>query len=358
MGGQKGVAHFYHYLSNHCSVVLALSKENEIEKTYPFQLHPFLFNHWVGFLNIIYIPSLIKLIKQEKIDIIILEHSYFGWLGFLLRYFTGKPFIIHSHNLEFERFKMAGRKWWKMYAAYEKWVHKKANHIFYKCEEDAAAFLQLLPATHPSYSIITYGTHLEKAPTHQEQLAARKWIEQYHNISTNHLIFLLNGTMNYAPNKNAANIIIEQIIPLLQKEKLAYTIIFCGSGFTESFMQLADNIPEIIIAGYVPDIDMYLKGCTAFIQPSALATGIKTKLVEALANNLTVITTESGARGLQNNYLTNKMSIVEDNNIEKFIHQMKSVALDDSHSINTLFFENFYWNNIAHKAYLSLLQLL
>jgi len=66
------------------------------------------------------------------VDIILIEHSYLGWLGILLRALTGKPFVIHSHNIEAQRFKIAGKFWWKLYEQYERFVHAKANHVFIK----------------------------------------------------------------------------------------------------------------------------------------------------------------------------------------------------------------------------------
>ncbi|PMX56092.1 hypothetical protein C1Y13_29940, partial [Pseudomonas sp. FW305-33] len=36
--------------------------------------------------------------------------------------------------------------------------------------------------------------------------------------------------------------------------------------------QSINSVPEIIFTGFVENIDMYFKGCNAFIQPSAMAT--------------------------------------------------------------------------------------
>jgi glycosyltransferase involved in cell wall biosynthesis len=357
MGGQKGVADFYHYLSGEANVLLACPKENEAAEGYPFRILPFLFNQWVGFLNIWYLPFLIRLIRKQRIDVIIIEQSYYGWLGLLLKYLTGKPFVIHSHNIEGERFRIAGKKWWKLYSQYEKWAHQKADHLFYKCEEDARYFIALTGKKHPPYSIIPYGTHFTHIPDLSAKSTARAFLEKAYSLTGDERLFFFNGTMDYAPNADAVRIISEALIPQIRKENFVCKIILSGNHISEELKSRLLTYPEIILAGYVPDINLYMQGCDAFIQPSSLATGIKTKLVEALANNLTVITMESGARGLRQPYLSSKMILVKDNAIHSFLLAMQEVKGTISINTPAAFFTDFYWQNITHTAYLSLQQL-
>ncbi|MBA4260340.1 MAG: hypothetical protein C0446_14350, partial [Chitinophaga sp.] len=107
MGGQKYIVDYYRALSKQTNVVLAVSKDNKEAVLTEKELNvlPFLFNHWYGFLNLIYCFKLVQIIKREKIDIIIIDHSYFGWLGILLRWLTGKKLVIKSANLEAFRFR-------------------------------------------------------------------------------------------------------------------------------------------------------------------------------------------------------------------------------------------------------------
>ncbi|MDP1971375.1 MAG: glycosyltransferase family 4 protein, partial [Sediminibacterium sp.] len=102
MGGQKYIVDYYRELAKQTKVVLAVSKDNKEAASTETSLNllPFLFNHWYGFLNIFYCFKLIQIIKKEQIDLIIIDHSYYGWLGILLRLFTGKKLIIKSANLE------------------------------------------------------------------------------------------------------------------------------------------------------------------------------------------------------------------------------------------------------------------
>lgn len=357
MGGQKGAADFYKYLSTDCNVILAASKDNESGNNYPFTILPFLFNHWLGFLNFLHLPALLHQIKKNKIDIIIIEHSYFAWLGLLLKYLSGKTFVIHAHNIETERFRIAKRSWWKLYKHYEQWAHQKADLIFYKCEEDAQYFIHKIGTKHPPYTIIPYGTYHTTIPTTEEKIDAAKLIRTKHSINENELLFLFNGTLDYAPNVDAVKVMMKEIIPQARLNNILFKIILCGNRMKEGLKNEVAAFPEIIDAGYVADIDAYMKGCDAFIQPSAFATGIKTKLVEALANDLFIITTESGARGLHFEYLHQKITMVKDNDINSFIESMQQIKNKKNHHTPIDFFSTFYWQNITHKAFLSLQKL-
>ena len=70
----------------------------------------------------------------------IIEHPYYGWLGLLVKRFCKVKLIIHSHNIEAERFKTTGRWWWKILWHYEKNVHKSADFTFCITENDRQYF--------------------------------------------------------------------------------------------------------------------------------------------------------------------------------------------------------------------------
>ncbi|MFX9042769.1 hypothetical protein ABTN45_20340, partial [Acinetobacter baumannii] len=73
----------------------------------------FLFNHWKSIGNIFYVLRVAAIIKRHHIDIILIDHSYFGWMGICLQAITGKPFVIKSANIEYLRFKETNRPFWQ-----------------------------------------------------------------------------------------------------------------------------------------------------------------------------------------------------------------------------------------------------
>ena len=82
MGGQKCVAAFYSQLAKQTKLILAVAKENTDIKDTGMETLPFLYHHKFGFANLRYLFRLRKLIKQQNIDVVCIEHSYLGWLVF------------------------------------------------------------------------------------------------------------------------------------------------------------------------------------------------------------------------------------------------------------------------------------
>ena len=153
--------------------------------------------------------------------------------------------------------------------------------------------------------------------------------------------------MDYTPNAEAIDAIIEQIIPRLNKQSLSYTIIICGRNLPERFNELKD-IPEIIFAGFVKDISIYFKGADIFINPVIEGGGIKTKLVEALGANLSAVSTQRGAIGIPKSVILNKLIIVDNNDWDAFSSQILST--DTTLITPDSFYDYFSWESIAKKA--------
>lgn len=197
---------------------------------------------------------------------------------------------------------------------------------------------------------ITYGFELSKPPSSRERLNAKKTLQDLHGIDADELIIFFNGTLDYAPNLAAVDIILQEINPrLLNKKRLRYKIIICGKNLPAAYNELKSHANErIIYAGFVQDISAYFAGADLFINPVIGGGGIKTKLVEALGYDLSCVSTESGAIGVNDKITGQKLKIVPDADWESFtnaIFEMKTAA-----AIPEQFFQHFYWGNIAGKA--------
>jgi hypothetical protein len=161
---------------------------------------------------------------------------------------------------------------------------------------------------------------------------------------------LFNGTLNYKPNLEALEIILKKITPvLLNNTNFKYTIIICGKNLPAAYDELNEyRDKNIIFAGFVDDISPYFKGVDIFINPVIEGGGIITKIVEALGYNLSVVSTKSGAVGIPVSITGEKMIIIADNDWILFAN--KIITININSSIPAIYFEHFYWNNIALKA--------
>ena len=343
MGGQKGIVHFYQHLKQHHIIVMAASSDNETADP-GYRVENILFNHRRMGLNLLRLARLRNIIQSEGIDAIIAEHSYTGWIAWLLKKWTGIPFMIHSHNIEASRFKQMGKKGWKWYGGYEKWIHQKADFNFFKTEDEklfAVREFSLLPQ---KCGIIPYGVSLNEKIAGAEQ----KFQQQY-NLC-NQYIFYFNGTLDYAPNQKAVERIIDSINPQLIDSGIDYTILISGKNLSSRLQHKIETTANIDYMQFVDDVELVYQASTLFLNPVINDSGIKTKVVEALANGCTVISTESGATGIPKNICSQKLIVTKDGDWKAFVAAILENLSNTQTELPSFFFSYFSWPNIAQKA--------
>lgn len=354
MGGQKCVVDFYEHLAPHATITLAVSKDNNPDKKINYQVEPFLFNHWGGDFNLIYIFRLLKLMKKNKVNYIIIEHSYFGFLGIILRFFSKKKLIIRMHNIEGHRFRDMQKVWWWVYLIYEKWVCRKADHLWFTASTDYHFAIDEWKINEVNCSTLFYGIENKEIPSVSERALCRKSIIEKHDLNQNTKLFLFNGTLDYIPNTDALRIIVNELLPRLSKKQLGFRIIICGNRITDEWQEELEQYSEIIFEGFVSDISIYFKGCDCFINPVTLGSGLKTKLVEALANNIDIISVESSTQAIDTIYSDKKIALIEDYNWDAFVDTMCHQPTITKQDTPIAFYEAFNWQQIIQKALLSL----
>lgn len=344
MGGQKGVALFYQYLCQRYHVVLAVSKDNQESKN--VKVEKILYPNKKIYFNFFRLHQLKKLMQKNGSNIIIAEHSYTGWLAWQLKKRTGKPFIIHSHNIESKRFRQMHKWWWKLYHYYEGWIHRKAAHSFFISNEDLEFAVKAFRLSRSKCSVISYG--VEKIQVKKNKSALRKELD----IDENKTILLFNGTLDYKPNYDAVVAIIEKIDPLLRKRLTNYQIIITGNRAKKKLVEKILNNKNILYPGYVDDVNLYYQAADIFINPVANNTGVKTKLIEAIANHCTVVSVASGASGIRKDLCEEKLITVEDNNWNLFVDAIiQYLASEQSiHFTPESFFDFYSWNTIVRNA--------
>jgi len=350
LGGQKHFALFFKFFSSLIPSTCISVKDNDISLVKEYEVLNILQNGKMRYANPFYFFTFRKIIKQKKITHLMIEHPYFGWLGILLKVFCKVKLIIRSQNIEAERFKSIGKWWWGILWNYEKTTHRFADYNFFIQQDDENYGITKYKLAPEKCFIITYGFELTGPPSNEERIAAKQLLQSTYRISKEEKILLFNGSLNYTPNINALENILNNINPLLlDKENFKYKIIICGSNLAASYNELKDYADKnIIYAGFVDDITLLYKGADMLINPVMDGGGIKTKLVEALGYNMNVVTTTSGAIGVPLSITGEKMNITDDDNWNNFAELI--IASNTTATIPQAYFDHFYWGKIAEKA--------
>ncbi len=237
-----------------------------------------------------------KLIREKKATHLILEHPYYGWLGILLKKFCNIQLVIHSHNLEGNRWKSLGKWWWPVLWQYEKITHRQADFNFFIQDADRDYAIKAFGLNEKKCLTVSFGTEIPAAPGREEQFSSSQILRQQLHIPEANSLLLFNGAFNYFPNREALENLLFKINPILQKRGLSYNLLILGLNIPDPILNR--SFPNVRILGFVENLEQYLTGCNVFLNPVLSGGGIKTKLVEALAYDLNAVSTENGAIGI------------------------------------------------------------
>lgn len=272
--------------------------------------------------------SLGKIIRDKKIDVVIIEHPYLAWMCWLLQFFQPIKWGIHAHNIEWERFKNHGANGWRLLKLYEGWAFKQAHFsIWLNAVErdwalqswkiDLSKTIHLLPLMSPKPFIGS----------------AKEEICKRHEIASTSTIVLFSGTLDYFPNAKAVEMIYSVIAPSLAFKKEVQFLITGRLQKREYEYLKKLHHPQVHFIGEVLDVDLYMQAADVFIIPILDSSGVKLKLLQALSNHTPVIAFKSAANGLPMELLENPVRLIEDGNTDAFAQAIitapqKPVELD------------------------------
>lgn len=346
-GGQKLIAGFYEALGRKAALHVIGTPENDEELVKGYTLQRLLRSSQLRYADFFSFFRLKNYLKQHQIEWLFIEHPYLGWLAWLLKKSTGVQLAVHTHNIEFQRFRSIGKWWWPLLKWYEARVLNMADRVFCITEEDRQGFIAELKVAANKCVVIPYGIPQEEPPADKEETKAAVCKEL--NIDIKHHLLFFNGVLNYSPNLDALDVILKQINPALAASGLQYKILIAGKNLPASYNSLKEH-PQIIYLGFVDDIDRYTKAADLLLNPVQSGGGIKTKMIEALAMNTAVVSVKTGAAGVAGELCGNKLLIVPDNEWQKFttaiIHTLQKPATVTPQA----FYKTFSWKYIIEKV--------
>jgi sugar transferase (PEP-CTERM/EpsH1 system associated) len=109
---------------------------------------------------------------------------------------------------------------------------------------------------------------------------------------------LFTGAMDYLPNIDAAHWFAREIFPQLKAQIAKLEFYIVGGNPAAKIRKLHDERAGIVVTGYVDDVRPYVKNASVFVAPMRIARGMQTKILEAMACGVPVVTSPSAARGI------------------------------------------------------------
>lgn len=107
---------------------------------------------------------------------------------------------------------------------------------------------------------------------------------------------IFSGNMGYAPNVDAAEYLVREILPPLLVKFPRLRLVLCGA--TPSPRVQALRSEHVVVTGWVDSMTEWYAKSKIFIAPMRMGTGLQNKLLEAMSMHLPCITSPLAARPL------------------------------------------------------------
>ncbi|MBN1622154.1 MAG: glycosyltransferase [Endomicrobiales bacterium] len=171
---------------------------------------------------------------------------------------------------------------WHKVRKYEPYICSKFNSCFLSNPADRDFLKKLNPEL--SIEIVTHGTNLEyfKPETVKEDFPS----------------LMFYGNMDYTPNNDAMISFCTDVFNTINTVFPDIRLYITGKGVSEKLRKLASNNKNILLTGYVDDIRNFIAKSSIIICPLRIGTGIKTKVLEAMAMGKSVVSSSIGAEGI------------------------------------------------------------
>lgn len=232
------------------------------------------------------------LLEKHHYDCIFLDSLFTAvYLPEIKKNYTGKIFL-RSHNIEYQIWQtLRGnepnplKRKLLMYETtrlkrWEESIYQQVDGIFTITKEDEWITQKISPQT----SVVTLPVSMEiNANTQKRSL---------------HLPLRLFhiGAMNWEPNQDAIQWFINEWFPLLSENFPDISFHFAGKGMPPEFNNF--NLRHVFCYGEVPDATAFMQQYDVLVVPLRHGSGLRIKILEAMALGIPVISTRKGAAGM------------------------------------------------------------
>jgi len=330
----------------------ALSKKNEVTCLTPkgesVMATPFALRHdLIGSKFRYFQLTLLFTLRNvhRDFDLIMVDQPFWFPLAYLLKKIANLPLVLHGHNLEYERFRSMGKSWWRVVELFERFAFNRADLLLFITDRDREQALKRFNI--PTARAVTVPFGIEKPEPlqyPQNHVALRKALGLPPDVP----IFLFYGKLDYAPNAQAVELLLNKVLPLLRKYLPDAVLLIAGKNLPIALRQAAQKAANVRYLGFVPDLAPYLTVSTAVLNPILAGGGVKTKCIEAMAYGKVVVSTRTGAQGIEPSVSKGLLRISSDDDWRGFVEnmvQIKQVVLESREA----FLQYYYIGNIADR---------
>jgi polysaccharide biosynthesis protein PslH len=108
------------------------------------------------------------------------------------------------------------------------------------------------------------------------------------------------STLSYPPNADGIRWFLREVLPRIRGEVPEVTVTLVGAHPPKDIVRFGSRNPAFVnVTGYVTDLQPYLESAALMVVPVRIGSGMRVRILEALARGMAVVTTRNGIEGIE-----------------------------------------------------------
>jgi len=246
--------------------------------------------------------KLIKLLKEEEFDLIQIEGVFLAYYIPTIRKYSKAKIVLRAHNLEF--------KIWERFSENESFFKKiylknilipRLRNLEIKTAKDVDCIVPISSIDEKYFRNLNIHKPIKTLPAAYE---AKKYVKELPQIFSVGFI----GGLDWKPNSEGVKWFLKNVWREYVKIKDESIFNLAGRNFPRRYYDLKDT--NLFIFGEIDNAQEFTLDNSVMIAPILSGSGMRIKIIEALALGRTVLSTTIGAEGI--NYENKKNIFIAD----------------------------------------------
>jgi glycosyltransferase involved in cell wall biosynthesis len=248
--------------------------------------------HVQRFISNTFAAKLAGILQKEPFDVVQMETLFMAPYLDIIRKYSKAKIVLRAHNIEhliWKRTFLASRNPIKKrylkhlfttLENYEKDVLNRFDGILPITEKDAAFFKKYC---RKPVKAIPFGVNIENYPLQNKS---------HHENALFHI-----GAMNWMPNEEGIRWFLKEVWPELHARFPVLKLYLAGRVMPRWLLTLKEN--NVIVLGEVADASDFILSKSISIAPLFSGSGVRIKIIESMSLAKAVVSTTTGAEGIE-----------------------------------------------------------
>jgi glycosyltransferase involved in cell wall biosynthesis len=345
-GGQKAAYGLCDHLSRQKKTTAISTPGNKAEMA-AFPLLPLFGKSVFRYVNPITLLRLYQFITRNKVSKVIAFQPFISLLAYIPSRLSRITLSIYVQNIEYQRFRSIKKWYWPIVFLVEGVAMRLADQLYFISPDEIEPGKRAFGLSADKCSVLPFGVSVQALP---DPVVDRQAVRDLYGYPEDLYLIVFFGPLSYQPNLEALEKIITQIEPALSAiADFPYRFLICGGGLPDNFSGLSHS-SNIDYLGFVEDIETLVQACDLMVNPITSGGGVKTKVIESISLGVTVISTLTGALGIDSEACGSKLIGVPDHDYQAFARAIAKNIKKGSVKTPDAFFKTYYWGNIVKNV--------